>query len=80
MSHGPSARAEKMAKMAQAAVGGEPVRDLSPSAREQRTSRHQILKIYAVPDTRAHPPCLSFPAASNRERQQNAPRGPIRWI
>ena len=32
MSHGPSARAEKMAKMAQAAVGGEPVRDLSPSA------------------------------------------------
>ena len=29
MSHGPSARAEKMARMAQAAVGGEPVRDLS---------------------------------------------------
>ena len=44
MSHGPSARAEQMARMAQAAVGGEPVRDLSPSAREQRTSRHQILK------------------------------------
>lgn len=61
MSHGPSARAEKMARMAQAAVGGEPVRDLSPPAREQRTSRHQILKIYAVPDTPLTLPARPFP-------------------
>ena len=73
-SHAPSLRAAMMARMAQAAQGGEPVRDLSPLSRANQKvppSKHFKIGTHAL-----HVPARHFPqlkAVSVNKMPPNAP-------